>query len=283
MGEKDRPFPVGSIVMLSPEDSHHLRHVLRIEKNASLSLFDGGGREMEAVVDSFLPEGVNVRITSVLETHSGPNPLSGCASRNPKNPAISGFCVDLALPLLKADKLEPVFRMAAELGAASFLLFLSKRCIPQPRDPGFAKKRKRWERIIRDSIRISGRSVVPCLNYFDSLEILLKAVAGKKWIILAYEHPGLPLLSDVIYEIVSETFREESLPHPPAQKMGDKNSIASDGIVLITGPEGGFSPQEVDMAVNYGALVCSLGKGILKAETAPVAALAVILSFLGRI
>jgi 16S rRNA (uracil1498-N3)-methyltransferase len=287
-GQKDLPLAVGSLLLLSEEDSHHLRHVLRIGKGASIGLFDGCGREIEAVVDSFLPDGANVRITRVLETHGVQNPLSGRASRNPENnpvqdPALSRFNIDLVLPLLKADKLESVFRMASQLGANAFLLFLSKRCIPQPGDTGIAGKMKRWERIILDSIRISGRSIAPSLKFFDSLENLLKTLSEKKKIIIAHEQPGLPLLSDVLYGMLSGTFREGASLRSHAKNHNDDISIAFDGIALATGPEGGFSPEEVDMAVNYGAVRCSLGEGILKAETAPVAALAVVLSFLGRL
>jgi 16S rRNA (uracil1498-N3)-methyltransferase len=184
---------------------------------------------------------------------------------------------------LKSDKLETVFRMGSQLGTGAFHLFLSKRCIPHPGDAGPAGKMKRWEKIILDSVRISGRSIVPCLKYYDSLENLFKAVCENRKILFAYEKPGLPLLSDVLSAMSSGTFREESLSLHQEKERNQSRAFPFDGIILVTGPEGGFAREEADMAVRYGAGVCSLGEGILKAETAPVAALAVTLSFLRKI
>ncbi|MBN1901631.1 16S rRNA (uracil(1498)-N(3))-methyltransferase [Candidatus Sumerlaeota bacterium] len=285
---KDLSPDAGTLLDLPQGESHHLRNVLRIRKGTVIALFDGKGMEADAVVDSFSPDGVMVRLMRIISS-SERYPHYSDASAAPrgnvpvKGESFESLNVNMALPFLKADKLETVFRMASQLGAAGFCVFPSLRCIPHPGNAGMMGKMKRWEKIILDSIRISRRSLVPRLQCFDSLENLLKTFSQDRKIFFAYEMPGLPLLSHVLSGIMTSLSPEISRSTPLDMKDYPGQSIPFRGFLLVTGPEGGFLQEEADLAAHYGAALCSLGEGILKAETAPVAALSIILSFLGRI
>jgi len=239
----------GKILELPPGETHHLSHVLRVRPGTIVHIFNGSGGEVEAVVMSAEKNGVFVRITKPADT-----------TDRVMEPALS---VELALPLLKSDKLETVLRMATELGAAGFCLYHSNRSIPKPDPAGFEKKRTRWEKIILDSVRISGRRFLPPLHEPCFLERLLEQRAAAGPVILAWEGEGYPHLTNLLSSLapLSEEIKR---------------------LCLVTGPEGGFPREEVEQAENRGVYVCSLGPRILRAETAPIAALAAIMNYSGE-
>ena len=287
--EKGQMGRVGEMIRLSPRESHHLIHVLRLSQGAPVLVFDAHSREMEGVVESLDPEGVAVRLTALssprslipgrsIEQESAGIPSAPGSA--PKSPRIRAA---LALPMLKSDKLETVLRMATEIGAGSFHLFASTRSVPRLDQTSLEKKIRRWQRIIQDAVRVSGSGAVPSISLYPSLDHLLSALIPHGPVILAYEEKGFPLLSQLLPAIplissdsmtsleqggISETHAQESFQSP---------------LTLVTGPEGGFSPEEVEKAKRCGVYVCSLGVRILRAETAPIAALAVILSYGGEI
>jgi 16S rRNA (uracil1498-N3)-methyltransferase len=143
--------------------------------------------------------------------------------------------------LLKGDALEEVVQHATEVGVAAFRLVVSERCIAREISP---RKIERLRAIAREAAEQSERGIIPTVS--DPVRLAEVVEAGD---VLLYERHDGPRLRQL---------------DPPA--------------TVIIGPEGGFTPAEVEMATLAGAGAASLGPLILRSQTVAVAAAAVILS-----
>ncbi len=152
--------------------------------------------------------------------------------------------VILALALLKADKLADVVRMATELGAVDFQPFVARRCDVRELTDA---KRARLTRIAQEAARQSGRARVPGIAPVVALDAL-------SWTGRAFVASPSAMAS-----------------------LADHDLGEDEAVTLITGPEGGFTEAEVEALVARGAQAVTLGRRVLRAETAPVAALAALL------
>ncbi len=164
--------------------------------------------------------------------------------------------VYMALP--KADKLEHVIQKATELGAHEIVTFPSARCVSRPDDKSLKKKLERWQKIAASAAEQSGRGRIPEVVVLPSYAEALKRGA----------QTDLPLL---FYE------NEQSTTLHMALTAGDFRSAA-----LLTGPEGGLEKQEVQQAMAAGFRVCTLGRRILRCETAPLCALSAVMYAAGE-
>jgi len=164
------------------------------------------------------------------------------------------FPVTLYVALSKGDKMESVIQKGVELGAAAFVPVLTARCVSRPDEKSAAKKLERWNKIARAAAEQSGRGLVPPVEAVLPFAAAVGRLAAEPLPILFYENADQPL--------------------GPALR-----GIAG-GVGLMTGPEGGFEPAEVELARQQGVRVCSLGPRILRCETAPLAALAVVAAVL---
>ena len=153
----------------------------------------------------------------------------------------------------KADKLEHVIQKATELGAYEIIAFPSSRCISRPDDKSLKKKLERWQKIAASAAEQSGRGRVPQVLTLGSYAEALKRAAAADKALLFYENERATTLhmalSNGVYTTVS----------------------------LLTGPEGGLEPKEVQQALDAGLQVCTLGKRILRCETAPLCALSAVM------
>lgn len=157
----------------------------------------------------------------------------------------------------KGDKLEHVIQKATELGAAEIIAFPSSRCVARYDEKALAKKLPRWQKIAASGAEQSGRGRIPqVLTVSSYQEALLRATQAEKSIF----------------------FYENETAHTLTQAMeGNFSSIS-----LMTGPEGGFSPEEAQMALAQGLEICTLGSRILRCETAPLCALSAVMYALGE-
>jgi len=154
-----------------------------------------------------------------------------------------------ALP--KGDKLEFILQKAVELGAARIVPVESRYCTV--RAESFYKKRARYERIILEAAKQCGRGVVPELGDVLPLD---RAVEEMGCGLVFYEGGG---------QRVDKLLRE-----------GERE------VALLIGSEGGFSQEEIALCEASGVARATLGKRILRCETAPLAALTLVLHALGE-
>ena len=164
--------------------------------------------------------------------------------------------VYMAFP--KSDKLEHVIQKATELGAYEIIAFPSARCVSRPDDKSLRKKQERWQKIASSAAEQSGRGRIPQVLTLGSYQEALQRAAQCEQAILFYENEQATTLRMAMEEKTAHT------------------------ISILTGPEGGLEEAEVEQAQNAGLRVCTLGKRILRCETAPLCALSAIMYATGE-
>lgn len=153
----------------------------------------------------------------------------------------------------KSDKLEHVVQKATELGAYEIVAFPSARCISRPDDKSLEKKLERWQKIAASAAKQSCRGRIPRVLTLPSYKAALERAAQADKELLFYENEQSTTLKIALSEGPYET------------------------VSLLTGPEGGLEPAEVEQAMAAGLRVCTLGKRILRCETAPLCALSAVM------
>jgi 16S rRNA (uracil1498-N3)-methyltransferase len=155
-----------------------------------------------------------------------------------------------ALP--KADKMELIIQKCTELGICKIVPFESERCVSKPKSP--SSKTERWRKIAESAAKQSGRGIIPEVTDIVTFDAVAEEIAAYDIVLFCNENGGAKI----------------SLP--------DGVSKAA----LIVGAEGGFSSAEADAAVSAGAVSVTLGPRILRCETAPIAATAVVMYAAGE-
>ena len=153
----------------------------------------------------------------------------------------------------KADKLEHVIQKATELGAYEIVAFPSGRCISKPDDKSLKKKLERWQKIAASAAEQSGRGRIPQVLTLPSYKAALERASQADKALLFYEN-------------------ERATTLRMALENGPYTTVS-----LLTGPEGGLEEKEVQQALDAGLQVCTLGKRILRCETAPLCALSAVM------
>lgn len=161
--------------------------------------------------------------------------------------------VSVFMAFSKGEKLEHVIQKATELGAFEIVAFPSARCVSRPDEKSVAKKLERWRRIAVSAAEQSGRGRIPEVIVLNSYSEALNRAVESDISILFYENERARTLRATLSE--------------------KKYSSVS----LLTGPEGGLEPLEVQKAMEAGLQVCTLGKRILRCETAPLCALSAVM------
>lgn len=158
--------------------------------------------------------------------------------------------------LPKGDKMELIVQKSVELGVAEMIPFTAARSVSRPDGASAAKKTARWQKIADEAAGQSQRGALPRVGELVSFNQALKLAAGCDRIFLCYEGGG-------------EALRTLLTEKPSS-------------IAVFIGPEGGFAPEEVAAAEAAGAVRITLGPRILRTETAPMAALSVIMFATGN-
>lgn len=166
--------------------------------------------------------------------------------------------VSVYMAFSKGDKLEHVIQKATELGAYEIIAFPSSRCVSRPDDKSLKNKLERWLKIAASAAEQSGRGVIPKVLALKSYDEAIDRAAQADMPILFYENEQATTLRMAL----------DSKPFATAS--------------LLTGPEGGLEPSEVEKASQAGLQVCTLGKRILRCETAPLCALSAVMYHSGE-
>lgn len=227
--------------------AHQLAAVLRLRAGERVLLLDGTGAECVVA----LHEVGRKRVTgSVEERRAGAGE--------------AGARVTLYVALLRGERFEWVLQKGTELGAAAFVPVAFSRSLPA--DRADARKLERWRRIVREAAEQSCRAVLPALGAPVPFAAACERAAGDGPALLLYEGAAPPLRDALAQD-------EQSRTAPVIAR--------SSALAIISGPEGGVAPDELAVAARAGVMPVSLGPRILRAETAPVAALAATLFALG--
>ena len=160
--------------------------------------------------------------------------------------------------LSKGDRFDYLIQKCVECGVSAIVPFVSERCISRPTKDEYEKKQKRFQKIADEAVRQSKRSQRVSVNHIVSFNEAVELAAKHETALFLYENENKVSLSRVL--------------------------TSSDGsdYSVFTGPEGGFSEDEVRYALDSGMKVVSIGPRILRCETAPVAALCAIMYHTGN-
>lgn len=158
----------------------------------------------------------------------------------------------------KSDKLEHVIQKATELGADEIVAFPAARSVSKPDEKSLKKKLERWQKIAASAAEQSGRGKIPQVLVLDSYAAALQRAACADKALMFYEN-------------------ERATTLRMALESGKFKTIS-----LLTGPEGGLEEKEVQQAMDAGLQVCTLGRRILRCETAPLCALSAVMYAAGE-
>lgn len=226
------------------DDAHHIQRVMRSRAGDKLIVCDGAGREVLAEITELGKDLVRLEIIEERRSES--------------EPAVK---VWIAQSLPKADKMETVIQKGTEVGADRFIPFLSARTIVQYDAKKEAKRLDRWRKIAKEAAEQAHRGIVPEVEVPLTWKQLLALLPETGAALICYEQEqGSSGLRQVLQE-------------------WKQSSAAADGkpLMLVIGPEGGFEPSEVETFTAAGGKSVSLGRRILRTETAAVVGLTGIL------
>jgi 16S rRNA (uracil1498-N3)-methyltransferase len=229
---------------LPPGPSAHVARVLRLRAAAPLILFDGRGGEYEASVQSLERGGVvRVRIGAHLAIERE-TPLS----------------LILLQCLVRNERMDWIVQKATELGVAAIIPVASRHAVLRLDPDSAERKRQHWRSIAISACEQCGRNRLPQLLAVQSLEQVCQdnASAGSST------------------RLVLDPEAAVSLP-----RVLGAGSQRSGSLALLVGPEGGLGTDELSLLQQNGFVACRLGPRVLRAETAPVAALAAVQALLG--
>jgi len=212
--------PLSGLVTITGEEFHHAARVVRLREGEEVELFDGAGNAAAGVVQTMGSAELIVRVDRAIDSREAAN------------------AVALAMAIINLDKFELVLQKATELGVRTLIPLETER--QEIRPERYRGKHERWQKIVFEATKQSGRAVIPQLEPpapFDEI----------------VQRDGAKILFDA--------------DHPATQQL-------SNPATLLIGPEGGWSEREIEIAKAHGCAFEQLGPRRLRAETAAMVACA---------
>lgn len=235
-------FDGDNVRVCDPELGHQLAHVLRLRRGDRVVLLDGEGWQYTVVLETVDRRGI---VSGAIETRSA-------AEGEPR------LNLTVYLPLIRVERFEWALQKGVELGALAFVPTIYTRCIDAAPDE---HRLNRWRRIIREAAEQSRRGRLPRLASPLLFDEACRLHTRHTPALLLWEGANALPLAEALH-----TLRHNGAP----ETLG-----------LFSGPEGGLTESERQCAERHGIMIVSLGPRTLRAETAPVAATAIIMYELG--
>ena len=227
-------------IQLPADTAHHLFHVLRHYKGEPFIVSNHEGQTGEYVLAS---EDIDTYIAKRLRTI---------------DVTISHTKVILIQSFLKGDKFEFLLQKATELNVHHIYGVSSVHCVAKYDAKKLGAKKSRWEKIIIEASQQCGRPDVPTLTIEQSLSEVLQSLQSDEGVLLlgAYEREDDKTIKDILQtQLATHSYHT---------------------IAICIGPEGGYSPNEMELLESCGGHKVSLGPTILRAETAALGAVSMI-------
>lgn len=227
-------------VTITGPDVNHMKNVLRMKPGETLLVSDGTGNDYQCKIEQLEADRAVVRICQA-------------------------FCSQMELPsriwlfqgLPKADKLEFIIQKAVELGAEAVVPVATKNAVVRLDEKKAQSKRKRWQSIAESAAKQSKRSRIPSVETVMSLKEAFGFIKeqGFDLCLIPYEQAqGMETMKEALAQVSS-----------------------GQSIAVFIGPEGGFDESEIKLALEHGVRPVSLGKRILRTETAGLAILSALM------
>lgn len=228
----------GNSIYIEGSDVNHIKNVLRMKIGEELRVSDGNNKKYLCEIESMTSDEVCV---TIKEEQSADTELP------------SKIYLFQGLP--KSDKMELIVQKAVELGAYEIIPVVTKRAVVKLDAKKALKKVERWNSIAESGAKQSGRNVIPKVTDVMTWKEALEYARGLDVVLIPYElAEGMQETRDIIAKI------------QPGQSIG-----------IFIGPEGGFETIEVESAMEYGVKPITLGKRILRTETAGLTTLSILM------
>lgn len=229
-----------NIVHITDEDVNHIKNVLRLDVNEQIEIANiTNGNNYVCKITHLTSKQVDCQIVETLEV-----------SKEAK------VYLHIFQGLPKAEKLEYIIQKAVEVGVSEITPVIMKRCIVKLEDNVKQKKTKRWQKIAEVAAKQSKRDRIPNVNVPINLKNIYENLKEYDIVLVAYENEQNNSIKTVLQQI--------------QKKQSTK-------IAIVIGPEGGLENEEVEQLQQHGAKIVTLGKRILRTETAPIVMASVIM------
>ncbi|MBO5073165.1 MAG: 16S rRNA (uracil(1498)-N(3))-methyltransferase [Eubacterium sp.] len=225
-------------IRITGDDVNHIKNVLRMKAGEKVVVSCGQGMDYYCIIEDIQERVIVLRVREA-------------------EPAVTELPARIVLfqALPKLDKMELVIQKAIELGAAEVVPVRTRRCVVKLDAKKEEKKLARWRAIAESAAKQSGRGIIPEVQSVMDFKDALEYAGQLDVIMIPYELCGTAAES-------GETIRE---------------AAGQQSIGIFIGPEGGFERSEIELASDHGAVPVSLGKRILRTETAGLAVLSVLM------
>lgn len=223
---------------------NHIKNVLRLSVDDEIIINDGQGYDYKCIISTMDQNGICASIKEKLESTAEPFTK-----------------ITLFQSLIKGEKMEWVIQKAVEIGVHEIVPLLTTRCVVKLEgDKKIAAKIDRWNKIAEAAAKQSGRGVVPVVHK--------------------------PLEMDKAIQYIENHDLKGFIPYEKESELGMRGVLQSQSCErfgILIGPEGGFTEEEVTMALSHQIQPITLGKRILRSETASLVALTSILYEMGEL
>lgn len=221
------------------EDAYHIARSLRMAVGDALILTDGLGKDYDCRLTFIRDDICECEVISAYPSLSEPK-----------------LKTTLYMAYPKGDKMETVIQKSVELGVHKIVPFESSRCIKRPDKSKADKLKERHNRIAKEAAKQSGRGRLVEVSEIKTFGEVLNELGGYSLSLFCYEGEN------------QKSLKEALKAHPSPET-----------VALVIGSEGGFSQEEAEKITSAGAVSVSLGKRILRCETAPAFALSALSFF----
>lgn len=226
-----------TFIHITGGDAHHIAHVLRMKKGGEILVSDKGKMEYTCHIEEITPGEVLAKI------HFGEEAGLELPSK-----------IYLFQCLPKSDKMELIVQKAVELGVCEVIPVASARCVVKLDEKKEAAKRKRWQGIAESAAKQAKRMYIPQITAVMEFEEALE---------------------------YAKEMDVKLIPYELAKGIADTRKIINgislgESVAVFIGPEGGFAEAEVEKAKECGFYPITLGKRILRTETAGLTILAIL-------
>lgn len=221
------------VVKILGEDVNHIKNVLRLQPKEEIQI---GNMQNQ---DNYKCE-IQQISSKCIKCHILEKMVSTTESK---------IEIHLFQGLPKADKMESIIQKTTEVGIQEITPVVMARSIVKLEEKTVNKKVERWQKIAEVAAKQSKRDKIPKINLPTNLKKVYENLVQYDIVLIAYEKEENTTIKQVLKKV------------PHKQKLK---------IAIIIGPEGGIEQEEIETFMQYGAKVVSLGKRILRTETAPV-------------
>lgn len=222
---------------LTGSEAHHARNVLRLEPGSRAVVFNGEGREITAEVTGSSASAVQLR-----KLHEARTPSLRCR-------------ITLGQAIPKGKNMDLILQKAVEIGAAEIVPLISDRTVVRLSDEDAAQKQAKWQTVAIEAAKQCGQNWLPAVGRPQTLGSFFAVTAPYDLRLIA------SLQSDAQH--LKKILADHASPSPV-------------NVLILIGPEGDFTPAELNLARTHGCLPISLGPIILRVETAAIYCLSVL-------